>query len=101
MRKLLTAVFALVAALAFFVVGSPSANAFGSEVLGCSVDSATWTANSCGGQGVYHHVSVIHYVPHNLSGSYTKSWLIAYGSYTVTEACGNGVYPCISSGCTA
>ena len=101
MRKLWASALALVSAVAFLVVGSPPASAFGSEVLGCAVDSAAWTANSCSGQGVYHHVSVIHYVPHNLSGSYTKSWLIAYGSYTVTEACGTGVYPCISSGCTA
>ena len=101
MRRLWAAALAVLSTLTFLIVTSPPASAFGSEVLGCSVDSATWTANSCSGQGVYTHVSVIHFVPHNLSGSYTKSWLIAYGSYTVTGACGTGVYPCISSGCTA
>ena len=101
MRKLWAAALAVLSTLTFLTLASPPASAFGSEVLGCSVDSAAWTANSCSGQGVYHHVSVIHYVPHNLSGTYTKSWLIAYGSYTVTGACGTGAYPCISSGCTA
>lgn len=47
MRRLWAAALALVSALAFLVVGSPPASAFGSEVLGCSIDFTSWTANSC------------------------------------------------------
>jgi hypothetical protein len=35
--------------MAFFLVGSPAANAFGSEVLGCAWNGGTWIANNCGG----------------------------------------------------
>jgi hypothetical protein len=74
MRKLLTAVSALVAALAFFVVGSPSANAFGSEVLGCDAGLG-WTANSCSDLGSQPNgtVIIVDFSAANTSGTYTTS----------------------------
>lgn len=105
MRKLWAAVLTPVLALAFFVVGSPAANAFGSEVLGCAVTRLTsttqsWTANYCEGGGDPGYF-VIHYSPHNLSGTYSTSWTVTGPTGTVLRACSstNGV-PCISSGCT-
>ncbi|MEO6501852.1 MAG: hypothetical protein ABIQ09_08060 [Jatrophihabitantaceae bacterium] len=103
MRKLWTAALAFVSALAFFIVGSPSANAFGSEVLGCSV-SFGWTAGSCtsyaglsAGQTLY-----VNFEPHNLSGAYTTSWDITGPGGAVTGSCSTGSYgTCIYSGCTA
>ena len=92
-------------ALAFFIVGSPAANAFGSEVLGCSVDSAAWTAYSCGGGGT--GLSLIHYSPQNLSGTYSKSWtLIDQTGSTYTRICSGStdsttIAPCIYRGCTS
>jgi hypothetical protein len=60
-------------ALAFVVMGSGPASAFGAEALGCSVDTATWTANSCyrpdsGAIGALH---AMHFAAHNLSGAYS------------------------------
>jgi hypothetical protein len=106
MGKLVTAGLALLAALAFFVVGSPSANAFGSEVLGCSVDGFMWTANSCDDapQAEYHTLHQISFTPHNLSGSYTTSWTVTSQAGTTITATCNSAYsnaPCISGGCTA
>jgi hypothetical protein len=100
MRKLWAMVLAPLLTLAFFVVGSPAANAFGSEVLGCAFDSGAWTANSCtgGGDG---WVSVIHYSPHNLSGAYSTSWTVTGPSAAVTGNCSTTPVPCIYSGCTA
>jgi hypothetical protein len=105
MRKLLTAVFALVAALAFFVVGSPSANAFGSEVLGCNVDSI-WTANSCDSSGMepLYGITPVFFSPHNTSGTYTTSWYVHNANgVAVTQTCyaNYGNTPCIYSGCAA
>lgn len=103
MRKLWTAALALVSALAFFVVGSPSANAFGGEVLGCSV-SFSWTAGSCtsyaglsAGQTLF-----VNYEPRDLSGAYTTSWAITGPSGAVTASCTTNTYStCVYSGCTA
>jgi len=76
MRKLLAAAVALVSALAFFVVGSPAANAFGSEVLGCYVENPPWLANSCDSAGnePAYGLTPIYFSPHNTSGTYTTSW---------------------------
>ncbi|HST48219.1 hypothetical protein [Jatrophihabitans sp.] len=62
--------------MALLVVGSPAANAFGSEVLGCSFDSGAWTANSCAGGGEQGVVYQIHFSAHNLSGTYSKRWTV-------------------------
>jgi hypothetical protein len=101
MRKLLTAVFALVAALAFFVVGSPSANAFGSEVLGCDAGLG-WTANSCSDLGSQSNGTFISvdFSAANTSGTYATSWVVKFaGGVPITQAC--SIYynnaPCISS----
>ena len=101
MRKLLTAVSALVAALAFFVVGSPSANAFGSEVLGCDAGLG-WTANSCSDLGSQSNGTVIlvDFSAANTSGTYTTSWVVKLGSsIPITQACSVGYNntPCVSS----
>ncbi|MEO7260851.1 MAG: hypothetical protein ABI047_06295 [Jatrophihabitantaceae bacterium] len=102
MRKLWTAALAFVSALAFFIVGSPSANAFGGEVLGCSV-SFGWTADSCtsyaglsAGQTLY-----VNFEPQNLSGAYTSSWAITGPGGAVTGSCSTGSFTCIFTGCTA
>ncbi|HEX8095913.1 hypothetical protein [Jatrophihabitans sp.] len=78
----------MVSALAFFIVGSPPANAFGSEVLGCSV-SFSWTAGSCtsyaglsAGQTLYTN-----FEPHNLSGTYTTSWAVTGPAGAITATC--------------
>jgi hypothetical protein len=104
MRKLLTLLLTPVLALFFLVLGSPSANAFGSEVLGCGVDSAAWTANSCSGGGASSTgPHVIHYAAHILSGSYAMKWTATNGfGQVVTASCGGGtVINCIWGGCTA
>lgn len=103
MRKLRAAFLALVSALAFLVVGSPPANAFGSEVLGCSV-SFGWTANACAsyaglsaGQTLFAN-----FEPHNLSGTYATSWALTGPSGAITGSCsGTNNNPCIYTGCTA
>jgi hypothetical protein len=105
MRKLWSAVLTPVLALAFFVVGSPAANAFGSEVLGCSVNPVTatynaWTANSCAGGGDPGYF-VVRFSPHNLSGTYSTSWTVTGPSGAViTSTCGGTAIPCIYNGCT-
>jgi hypothetical protein len=72
---------ALMAALAFFVVGSPSANAFGSEVLGCDA-GGVWVANSCMTTGSQDTgtLLLINFSPGNTSGTYTTSWVVKTGS---------------------
>jgi hypothetical protein len=108
MRKLLTAVSALIAALAFFVVGSPSANAFGSEVLGCDV-GGFWSANSCASSGTQttYTVLLVNFTPHNTSGTYTTAWSVTNqkSGAAVTQSC-NTTYsnnPCIAgtNSCTS
>jgi hypothetical protein len=101
MRKLCTAALALFSALAFLSVGSPSANAFGSEVLGCSFDSGAWTANSCFGGDNPGVIEQLYFVPHNLSGSYTMSWTVTNKFGAAVGNCGSGGTNCISAGCTS
>ena len=87
MRRFWAVVLAAVLALAFFIVGNPAANAFGSEVLGCSIKGATWTANSCTAAGGHGDPVGIQYSPRNLSGAYSMSWIVTdpYGN-TITQA---------------
>ena len=96
MRKFWTLVLTPVLALAFFLVESPAAHAFGSEVLGCSWNGGTWVANNCGASD-----GALAFSPHNLSGSYSYGWTVTYGATTVTTPCSSGIEPCIQSGCTA
>lgn len=97
MRIFRNLVLAPVLALAFFVVGTPAANAFGTEVLGCKYGSASWTANSCSGA-----FDLVTFSPSNLSGSYSYGWTLTQNGNTVTNICGSGAYgTCISSGCTS
>ncbi|MEO7260382.1 MAG: hypothetical protein ABI047_03865 [Jatrophihabitantaceae bacterium] len=99
MRAFWAAVLTPVLTLAFFMLGSPAATAFGSEVLGCAVDTAAWTANSCGGGGD-GAISVVHYSPQNLSGTYSKSWTVTGpGGTAITGNCNTTAIPCIYSGC--
>jgi len=103
-RKLLLLLLTPLLALFFLVLGSPSANAFGGEVLGCGVDNSAWTANSCAGGGDSStSAHVIHYAAHNLSGSYSMKWTALNGFGTVITASCNSpqVVNCIWSGCTA
>ena len=99
MRKLWAAVLSPVLALAFFVMGSPAANAFGSEVLGCGYPGSTWTATQCSGVGG----NLVQFVPHYLSGTYSYQWTLTYSSGTpITATCSaTSPVPCISSGCTS
>jgi len=76
MRKLFGLVVGCVLAVALLVVGSPAANAFGSEVLGCAFDSGAWTANSCSGGGDQGVVYQIHFSASNLSGTYSRHWTV-------------------------
>lgn len=102
MRKLLIAAFAHVLALAFLVVGSAPAHAFGSEVLGCWVDGSAggWTANSCVGD-VNTPPPTIHFSPQNLSGSYSTSWTLIQNTHPITANCSSTTTTnCIVSGCT-
>jgi hypothetical protein len=69
MRKFWTGALAPVFALAVFMLGTPAANAFGTEVLGCTYGSASWTANSCSGA-----FDLATFSPSNLSGAYSYSW---------------------------
>lgn len=104
MRKLWAAVLTPVLALAFLVVGSPAAHAFGSEVLGCAVNPVTttynsWTANYCEGGGDPGYF-VIRYSPQNLSGTYSTSWTVTGPTGAALGTCGTTATPCIRSGCT-
>lgn len=103
MRKLCVTVVALISALAFLVVGSPSASAFGTEVLGCSFDSGSWIANACSGAGDAGVNSQVYFTPHNLSGSYGTSWTVTGpGGGTLSNCTGGTVVGgCISAGCTS
>jgi hypothetical protein len=101
---MLTMTVAALSALAFLVVGSGPANAFGGEVLGCSVNwgGPTWTANSCGGGGSPDGKYLITYAVHNLSGTYSYNWTVtAPSGGTVTTPCPVTGGPCVYSGCTA
>ena len=108
MRKLWASALTPVLALAFHVIGSPAAhafgspaaNAFGNEVLGCSVNTAAWTANYCEGGGDPGYY-VVHFSPRNLSGAYSTRWtVIGPAGTAITGNCSTTTYPCISSGCT-
>jgi hypothetical protein len=97
MQKLLTWAFTPVLALAFFVLGTPAANAFGTEVLGCQFGSASWTANTCG-----PGLGVVTFSPNNLSGAYTYGWSVTHDGAPVTNICSSTTgAPCIYGGCTA
>lgn len=97
MRKFWTGTLAPVFALAVFMFGTPAANAFGTEVLGCTYGSASWTANSCSGA-----FTLATFSPSNLSGAYSYSWTLTQDGSPVTNICGSGAYgTCISSGCTS
>jgi hypothetical protein len=102
MRKLGTTALAVMVALILLVIGSPPASAFGSEVLGCAFDTASWQANQCAGGETIGSRSVIHYAAHNLSGTYSKQWTITNDAgNAVTATCSSTVTGnCISSGCT-
>ena len=105
MRKLVTAAVTLVSALAFLVVGSPPASAFGSEVLGCSA-GGLWAANSCQSDGAlgFDALVSISFSAHNTSGTYTTSWtLTTQAGGTITASCASTYWntPCLASGCTS
>ncbi|HJQ01026.1 MAG TPA: hypothetical protein VJ851_05460 [Jatrophihabitans sp.] len=83
MRRFWTLLLTPVLAVAFFMVGSPAANAFGAEVLGCSWNSGPWIANNCGGSD-----GLLTFSAHNLSGTYSYSWtLTGYPSLTIVSGC--------------
>jgi hypothetical protein len=96
MRRFWSLLLTPVLTVAFFLAGSPAANAFGSEVLGCAWNARAWTANNCG-----YGTGTITFSPVNLSGSYSYSWTVTYGGSVVTTPCSSGIEPCILSGCTA
>ena len=94
MRKLCAAAVALLSAVAFLMVGSPPASAFGSEVLGCSTStSSAWTANHCSSSAFkpIKTTVTVTFSPANMSGTYGTSWTLNGGGIPVN----------ISSGCTA
>jgi hypothetical protein len=103
MRKLWAAALALLSALAFLLVGSPPANAFGSEVLGCDA-GAGWGTPTCTTYGTepYGTRVYIDFSTHNTSGTYTTSWtLTGGGGASITQNCSStSTLPCIYSGCT-
>jgi hypothetical protein len=103
MRKLSALTVAFVLVLAFFVVGSPPANAFGSEVLGCAFDSSQWTDNACTASYQTGHVSIVHFTLHNVSGNYdSRAWTLTQGfGVPLTSSCDGVTFPCIYSGCTS
>ena len=93
MRKLCAAAVALLSAVAFLIVGSPPASAFGSEVLGCSTStSSTWTADHCSSSALkpIKTTVTVTFSPENMSGTYGTSWALT-GDTPIN----------ISSGCTA
>ena len=74
----------------------------GNEILGCAFDTGPWTANSCNIGGTLGDIDVAHFVPHNLSGTYTMSWTVTGPSGTALSNCSSTVtYNCISGGCTS
>ncbi|HJQ01805.1 MAG TPA: hypothetical protein VJ851_09400 [Jatrophihabitans sp.] len=85
-RRFWTLILTPVLALVFLLAGSPAANAFGSEVLGCAWNGGTWTANTCG-----YGDADITFSPQGLSGTYSYRWTISIS--------GTG-YNSIVSGCT-
>jgi hypothetical protein len=103
MRKLWAAALALVSALAFLIVSSPAANAFGSEVLGCNAGPG-WSTPTCSSYGLEHYgtPASIGFSTQNTSGTYTTSWaLTGGGGASITQKCSStSNLPCISSGCT-
>ncbi|HEY0639432.1 MAG TPA: hypothetical protein VGD67_17430 [Pseudonocardiaceae bacterium] len=108
MRKAWSLALAPLMTLAFLTIGSGSAKAFGSEVLGCSVDTASWRSHYCTGGGGQdpNATYVIHYSPRNLSGGYVFNWSLTMSNVgsaiPITERCGATTsYPCIASGCYA
>ena len=96
---------ALVVALTgfFMVLSSPTANALGSEVLGCGfAPNYTWSANQCTGND---STAWVQFSAHYLSGAYSYQWSITdgYGA-PITRTC-TGLpatdQGCLYSGCTA
>jgi hypothetical protein len=81
MRRFWTLLLTPVLTLAFFMAGSPAANAFGAEVLGCSWGSGPWIANDCGGGD-----GLVTFSAHYLSGSYSYSWTLNR-SVTIISGC--------------
>ena len=97
MRRFCALTLAPVMALAFFFVGTPAANAFGAEVLGCAWWNDPWVANNCGSS-----VGLVTFSAHNLSGTYSYNWTFTLGGNPITFAPCNGTQSaCLNSGCTA
>ena len=89
MRKLWTAALALVSALAFFMVASPSASAFGSELLGCDA-GGFWSADTCYSTGTQdtYALMLVNFEAHNTSGTYSTSWAVTNGAgVAITQGC--------------
>jgi hypothetical protein len=101
MRKLFGSAFTCVLAVALLVVGSPAANAFGSEVLGCAFDSGAWTAGSCEGGGDQGVIYNVQFSAHNLSGTYSMKWTVTNQGGNLLPQCTTGSWNCIESGCTS
>jgi hypothetical protein len=96
MRRFWTLLLTPVLAVAFFMVASPTANAFGSEVLGCAWPNSGWVANDCGGG-----YGIVTYSAHNLAGTYSYNWTLTNNlGNTISNACNGVTWPCIYSGCT-
>jgi hypothetical protein len=101
MRRSWSMILTPMVALAVFLLGSPAAHAFGSEVLGCAFDSAAWTASSCAGGGDVTFNDTVHFSPHNISGTYTMRWTVTNSAGTAVPSCSSSVtYNCVSRGCT-
>jgi hypothetical protein len=100
-RKLWMALCTSVLTVACFLIGSPAAQALGSEVLGCSFDSGAWYANTCEGGGVIGVNNALHFSPHNMSGTYSMTWTVTNSSGSAVPNCSSTqTINCISSGCT-
>lgn len=103
MRKLCTLAVALLSAVAFLVVGSPSASAFGSEVLGCDFGLG-YHASTCATSATWSTGTTVeaNFYPANLSGTYGWSWVAYDDGVRVTTNCVSiNNAGCIDRGCTA
>ena len=87
--------------MAFVMAGGGAANAFGSEVLACSVDGFPLTANACYGYPQKVNApNPVTFSPQGLSGAYTYSWtVIGPNGSAITAHCTNYTLACIDSGC--
>jgi hypothetical protein len=96
------AAFAFIGVASAANAASSSSSFTGSEVLGCAFDSGPWTANSCNIFGTSGDIDVAHFVPYNLSGTYTMRWTVTGPSGSALSNCSSTVtYNCISGGCTS